>query len=438
MSKGAISAQMVAEAFKIATSEGGQFYQGMESASQTLDGLISTLQDNVAATLGTLFEPFTIGLKDMVEGAITFLEFLQPMIQMFANFVIEHMEAIKVVLLIVGAVAVGFAIKWAIAWAIANAQTLLAIGGIILIVVGVIKIINYFGLTVDDVLGFVSGAFMVAFAFINNVILGFGNFVLSIVNFVANGFINFANFLANIFVNPISSIIKMFEGMANNILGVLGGIAKALDAIFGSNLAGVVSGWQSNVTSAANALIQKVAPNEQYKEAFKPLELSMEQFGMQRMEYGGSWQKGKAFGSDLSGNLQGLLSDLTGAGQPQVGGMGDLASIDDMIKGMGGSDIDKLSKEMTGVGKGVKGVNDKLSGKGSLKSVGETKITDENLKYLMDIATVKYQRGYQASSPQINVNVSTGDINNGMDANRLFSQFENIIVDAVSNNLTRS
>ncbi len=48
MSKGAISADMVTEAFRAAASEGGKFFNGMEVASKTLPGLMSTLTDNVS------------------------------------------------------------------------------------------------------------------------------------------------------------------------------------------------------------------------------------------------------------------------------------------------------------------------------------------------------------------------------------------------------
>jgi tape measure domain-containing protein len=48
MSDGAISAEEITNAFISATSEGGRFFGGMEKASQTLTGQISTLKDNVA------------------------------------------------------------------------------------------------------------------------------------------------------------------------------------------------------------------------------------------------------------------------------------------------------------------------------------------------------------------------------------------------------
>ena len=48
MEGGKISFQMVSDAMKTATSEGGLFYQSMEKQSKTMTGMISTLKDNFA------------------------------------------------------------------------------------------------------------------------------------------------------------------------------------------------------------------------------------------------------------------------------------------------------------------------------------------------------------------------------------------------------
>lgn len=45
MEKGQISAQMVSDAFKMATSQGGKFYKSLENQSKTLEGLWSTIKD---------------------------------------------------------------------------------------------------------------------------------------------------------------------------------------------------------------------------------------------------------------------------------------------------------------------------------------------------------------------------------------------------------
>ena len=82
---------------------------------------------------------------------------------------------------------------------------------------------------------------------------------------------------------------------------------------------------------------------------------------------------------------------------------------------------------------GVKGLNKKLSGSGSLKSVGETEIKSDNLKWLLDIASTKYQKEYQKAP--IYVNVSTGDINSGTDEARLLRKLEDSIINAYNENL---
>lgn len=57
---GAVTADVFQDAFKSMTSEGGQFFRGMERQSQTFNGLVSTMKDNItilAGTLGTALLP---------------------------------------------------------------------------------------------------------------------------------------------------------------------------------------------------------------------------------------------------------------------------------------------------------------------------------------------------------------------------------------------
>jgi tape measure domain-containing protein len=77
MEKGGISAEQVAEAFKIATAEGGRFYGGMEKASQTLNGLVSTLKDNLALLGRSLAEILLPALKRITERAIQIAQHFQ-------------------------------------------------------------------------------------------------------------------------------------------------------------------------------------------------------------------------------------------------------------------------------------------------------------------------------------------------------------------------
>lgn len=64
MSEGQISFEMVAEAMRIATSEGGLFNNAMGEAAKTGEGMVSTLQDNWTEAVRTFGEAFSDTAKD--------------------------------------------------------------------------------------------------------------------------------------------------------------------------------------------------------------------------------------------------------------------------------------------------------------------------------------------------------------------------------------
>lgn len=71
MSAGAISVEELQAAMEAVTSGTGQFAGGMEAASHTTQGLISTLQDNAKALVGEVFQPISDGLLgEVLPGAI--------------------------------------------------------------------------------------------------------------------------------------------------------------------------------------------------------------------------------------------------------------------------------------------------------------------------------------------------------------------------------
>lgn len=71
MSAGAISVEELQSAMEAVTTGTGQFAGGMEAASHTTQGLISTLKDNAAALVGEVFQPISDGLLgEVLPGAI--------------------------------------------------------------------------------------------------------------------------------------------------------------------------------------------------------------------------------------------------------------------------------------------------------------------------------------------------------------------------------
>lgn len=67
VSAGKISAEEVTKTFKAMTSEGGIFFRGMEIASETLSGKISTLRDDSTMALAAIGKELSPTLKDVVD-----------------------------------------------------------------------------------------------------------------------------------------------------------------------------------------------------------------------------------------------------------------------------------------------------------------------------------------------------------------------------------
>ena len=76
-----VSYELLTNALMAASSEGGRYYQAMETQSQTLNGRISTLKDNATQLTGSLTEGLTDGLGQGVELANTWVQELQESLQ---------------------------------------------------------------------------------------------------------------------------------------------------------------------------------------------------------------------------------------------------------------------------------------------------------------------------------------------------------------------
>ena len=64
MSKGQIGIEEMDQALKWATEDGGRFAGGMEKASQTMSGLISTLKDNAMSLVGEVVQPISDSMTE--------------------------------------------------------------------------------------------------------------------------------------------------------------------------------------------------------------------------------------------------------------------------------------------------------------------------------------------------------------------------------------
>jgi tape measure domain-containing protein len=79
MEKGGVSAIEVSDAFKTATAAGGLFFKGMETASKTLDGLISTMKDDLATFGRSMVDQFMPMIKEAVKDVSALAQALTRM-----------------------------------------------------------------------------------------------------------------------------------------------------------------------------------------------------------------------------------------------------------------------------------------------------------------------------------------------------------------------
>lgn len=231
----------------------------------------------------------------------------------------------------------------------------LAVMALVALFFAAIAAVNKFAGTTLSAIGIVSGAIAVAGAFIGNIFVAMINFTMDVFAALWNYIAAFANFFANVFNDPVASIARLFFDLADTILSLLEALAGAIDALFGSNLAGAVSGWRGNLRGWVDSTYGR---GEEVM-----AKVSAEDYHLQRFEYSGAWDAGYNFGSGLGGAAKFDPSSYLGGILP---GAGTAADLGDQIGGIGG------------------GVNDIAGNTGAIKDALD--ITEEDLKYLRDIA----------------------------------------------------
>jgi hypothetical protein len=263
------------------------------------------------------------------------------------------------------------------------------------------------GVTVEDVFGFIGGFIGATVAVVRNLLVGFLELILGIINFISNIFVVFINFFANAFENPISSAIYLFQGLADIVLGIIEKIASALDFVLGTKMAETVSGWRSGLKEMADAAVAKYAPNENYQKIIETNDLGVEDFGLQRMKYGESWAKGDSIGRKAYGGLGDKLSELTDA----------MTKDKDEDKGYNPDDFKEHPITVKGTGTGDK-VNVDMS--------------DEDLKYLRDIAERDYINKFSTATLAPNIQVTFGDVHETADANAVAGRIKTILQEEIA------
>ena len=264
----------------------------------------------------------------------------------------------------------------AAAWAVAN-PAIFAVGAA---VAGLVVMLNYFGVTADQVVGFVVGLFY-----------GLGAAVYNVVALMVNPFIMFAEFVSNVFNHPLYSAKKLFVDFANGVLDILADVANAIDWVFGSNLADAVTGWQTGLTDWLGEM----------PEGYKVLDK------MERLDIGNFAKQGYTAGSDFANGIMSGAAGLFGNDDPF--GIGGIGTTGDFAGTMKTPDIGKVGE----VGKINSDVN----------------IADEDLQLMKDVAEMRYVQNFVTLTPTVAMNAQVSE---RVDIGELTGRVADVLIEEVA------
>ena len=280
-------------------------------------------------------------------------------------------------------------ITWIVMGVIALIAVLLAVTNAIAQVTGVTQ----------SGVGIITGVIAVGGAFILNTIISLINSVITLGVSFWNMLANFAAAFGLIFNDPIAAIEVMFLSLFNFIVSIVSSAAGILDTIFGSDLQSAVQGFQDKIQTQINTTVENAGGN-------KPKTLDPSDYTMDRISYGDAFSMGADFGDGVVGGISDFFN--------KTFNMDSVApSVD-------------LSDYTAGIGDGVKDI---AGNTGAIKN--SLDITDEDLKYLRDIAEQEVINRFTTAEVKIDMSGMNNNISNGMDLDGVVSVMAEGVAEAI-------
>ncbi|MBD8046750.1 phage tail protein [Clostridium faecium] len=388
------------------------FSKAGDNALEALKPLLSAINEGFRkGRFQPFFDGINIGLSAIADGIVFIIDALNWVGQVVQN----NWSIIEPILI---ATALYFAvvlipILWdtittiaamAIAWLLVNLPIILVIGTIALF----IYILTKCGVTAQQVIGAIVGSIAVAGAFVWNTVMGVINAIIQalwtvfaepfigivewILNAANGGFNSFGGAVANL----IGQIISWFLSLGKVV-------TKIIDAIFKTDWTGGLSALQDDVVAWGkneNAItLDRKAP-EIYS----------------GINYGDAWNAGYGFGEDIGNkfNVNNLFSGMnkTPYGPPEPPVNLD-AWNNAQTDNFGGVDDSKDAN------KHLKNIDDKID------------VSNEHLEMLRDLAEQDSIQNFVSLTPT--VQVTTGDIKEEADINKIISKIEDYMENELVN-----
>lgn len=264
MEKGGISSDMVTAAFKAATSEGGRFFNGMESASKTFAGRLSTLKDTFMELAGAFSQPIFDVLK---EKMVSLTDTLSNLINWFKNlddgikkqiatfFLIA--AAIGPVLLVLSKLLGAFSIFPKVLnmvkigfSGLSKLFSFLAANPVVAAVLAVIAVLIYLYNTNETVRNAIQKAWESFKTFLSNLI----QFVKTVFGFLAPIFKDVFDFIVKFLKGNIETFIGYLRNAWDSIVVVVTAIMDIFAELFGFLGALLTGDWKAMWEHAKNII----------------------------------------------------------------------------------------------------------------------------------------------------------------------------------------
>lgn len=275
---------------------------------------------------------------------------------------------------------------------------IIGIIAIIAIFYAAVAAVNHFAGTTWSATGIICGIITTAGAFIGNIILGLSNFIIvqgiTLYNLIAT----FANFFATVFNDPVAAIANLFVGLFDTICGIVQSAASMIDTVLNTNLSGAVSGFQGKVDDYVNSITADSTVTVMQK-------LNASDYTLAGFDYGKSWDTGYNFGAGIDNKIGGMFGGL-GSTLNNLNGSGLGADLDSWNKAQGPGNLAFGNDDK----KNLKNINDKID------------VSNEHLEMLTDLASEQSISNFVTLTPT--VQVTTGDIRQEADINKIISSIE--------------
>ncbi len=247
------------------------------------------------------------------------------------------------------------------------------------------------GDTTTSTLSKICGAIFTAGAYILNIFISLVNGVITLFVGLWNLVAGFVNFFGTAFNDPIQKIAHAFKGLFSFLSNGLLAIANILDTIFGGNLSGLVSSFQSKINSMTSNLISESTVIMDYKDA--------SDFTFDKIDLDSAWGKGVAFGEGLENFGKNLFDNdipIDFCDGFDYSDFGDFSNL-------GALDTDALGGDVGNIAGSTSDIADSLS------------ISEEDLKYLRDLAEQEAVNRFTTAEIKVDMGGITNNVSKDTD-----------------------